>query len=81
MIILLYPHAGIRRLQAVLVKIALLLGVEMHLGYGFESVVEPRSAGDSWGVRTSPECPAVSALDVDVLVGAEGKHVTVPGKV
>ena len=62
-----------------LLKIALVLGVEIHLGIGFTSVEEPRDRNGGWRVATSPPCPAVNNLDVDVLVGAEGKRVTVPG--
>ncbi len=70
---------GIRRLQAVLAKVALLLGVEIHLGVAFNALDEPRDPGGFWRVRTSPHSPRVTSLAVDVLVGAEGKHVTVPG--
>ena len=74
------PFRGIRRLQSVLVKVALILGIEVHVGLSFTGLIEPRDRdGPSWRVTTQPVCPALSALDIDVLVGAEGKHVTVPG--
>ena len=76
---ILFILLGIRRLQAVLAKIALLLGVEVHLGVGFTALEEP-SQECGWRVRTSPDCPPITSVDVDVLVGAEGKRVTVPGK-
>ncbi len=68
-------------MQAVLAKIALMLGVEIHLGFGFTSLEEPGSDGSTgWRVKTAPECPRVNNMDIDVLVGAEGKRVTVPGE-
>ncbi len=64
-----------------MVKVALLLGVEVHLGVAFSSLEEPCGGPDSpgWRVRTVPDCPPVTGADLDVLVGAEGKRVTVPG--
>ena len=32
---------GIRQLQCVLLKVALILGVEVHEGVGFENLLEP----------------------------------------
>lgn len=38
-------NSGIRRLQIVLMKIALLLGVDVQLGVEFETVEEPDDKG------------------------------------
>lgn len=34
-------YEGIRQLQCILLKVALILGVEFHEGVGFESLVPP----------------------------------------
>lgn len=33
--------SGIRQLQCIMLKVALILGVEIHEGVGFESIQEP----------------------------------------
>jgi len=71
---------GIRRLQAVLVKVALMLGVEVHLGTSFAALDAPGGPDGAWRVRTEPSLPNVERLALDFLVGAEGKRVTVPGE-
>lgn len=40
-IFLLCVKIGIRQLQLILLKVALLLGVEVHENVGFESLIEP----------------------------------------
>ena len=37
---------GIRTLQCILLKVALLMGVEIHAGVAFEGLVEPDTSGD-----------------------------------
>jgi len=75
----LLSFAGIRRLQAVLVKVALILGVEVHIGTSFGGLDAPGGPEGAWRARTEPSLPAVESLALDFLIGAEGKHVTVPG--
>ena len=72
-------HISIRRLQCILLKTALVFGVEVFGGVSFEDVIEPEAVGAPWKVAVSPVDHPVSCRQVDVLIGAEGKHVTLPG--
>lgn len=38
-------HISIRQLQFILLKVALIIGVELHEGVGFEDIIEPRDIG------------------------------------
>ncbi|PAA82227.1 hypothetical protein BOX15_Mlig029293g1 [Macrostomum lignano] len=84
-------HISIKTLQCILLKIALLLGVDFLPGVGFEGMEEvPPSApggasiednGGSQGFRCRvdpPEHP-VARLEFNVLIGADGKRNTLPG--
>lgn len=68
-------HISIRQLQCILLKVALLLGVEVHEGVSFENTIEP-SDGCGWRAQVSPEDHAVSHYEFDVLIGADGKRNT-----
>jgi len=72
-------HISIKRLQCILLKTALCLGVEVFGGVEFSEVVEPKSEGESWKLAVRPENHPISKKGVDVIIGAEGKHVSVPG--
>ncbi len=64
----------------ILIKIALLVGVQIFVGVGFESLREPDGLFlEEWRVRCSPSHCPVNDMDFNVLVGAEGKHVSIPG--
>lgn len=41
MIPVFYPSSGIRKLQLILLKVCLCLGVEVHHGVSFEDLLEP----------------------------------------
>ena len=41
--------------------------------------MEPESETDLWRVAVKPENHPVTMEGIDVLIGGEGKHVTVPG--
>lgn len=71
-------HISIRQLQCILLKVALLLGVEVHEGISFERVIEPTD-GCGWRALLSPEDHAVSHYEFDVLIGADGKRNTLEG--
>lgn len=43
------PPAGIRQLQLILLKVALLLGVEVHINVQFKDLLPPASRGDGQG--------------------------------
>lgn len=68
-------HISIRQLQCILLKVALLLGIEIHEGISFEEKLEPKD-GCGWRARITPEDHAVSHYEFDVLVGADGKRNT-----
>ena len=77
---------GIRRLQSVLVKVALVLGASVSEGVEFCDVVEPcvdaydpDNSSTGWRVKVNPPNHYLNKVNVDVLIGAEGKRVTVPG--
>nr|XP_019961726.1 PREDICTED: protein-methionine sulfoxide oxidase mical3a-like [Paralichthys olivaceus] len=75
-------HISIRQLQLVLLKVALLLGVEVHVNVEFKNLVEPvddqrRKIG--WRMEVNPKCHPVNHLEFDVIVGADGRRNTLPG--
>lgn len=76
-------HISIRQLQCILMKVALLLGVEIHEGVGFEELLEPSVSENSeilgWRARVSPIDNVVSQYEFDVLLGADGKRNTLQG--
>ena len=73
--------SGIRRLQVVLVKVALVLGVSVSTGVEFRDLLEPvpEDPSTGWRVKVNPSNHYLNKLNIDVLVGAEGTKVTVPG--
>ncbi|KAG6445593.1 F-actin-monooxygenase Mical isoform X9 [Manduca sexta] len=76
-------HISIRQLQCILMKVALLLGVEIHEGVSFEELLEPTVKENSetlgWRARVSPMDHPVSQYEFDVLLGADGKRNTLQG--
>ena len=75
--------SGIRRLQTILLKVSLLLGARVCAPCEFLDLVEPESEdadGPGWRVKVNPPNHPLNKMNIDVLVGAEGKRVTVPGK-
>uniref|UniRef100_A0A0K2SZ23 [F-actin]-monooxygenase MICAL1-3-like Rossman domain-containing protein n=1 Tax=Lepeophtheirus salmonis TaxID=72036 RepID=A0A0K2SZ23_LEPSM len=71
-------HISIRRIQCILVKISLIIGINVMGGYEFSGLIDPTQE-TGWGVKVSPKNDFISNLKVDMLVGAEGKRVTIPG--
>ncbi|KAJ1523620.1 hypothetical protein ONE63_001463 [Megalurothrips usitatus] len=75
-------HISIRQLQCILLKVALILGVEFHEGVGFEAIVPPpedQTERIGWRCITSPADHPVSQYEFDVLIGADGKRNTLEG--
>ncbi|XP_045541933.1 F-actin-monooxygenase Mical-like [Papilio machaon] len=76
-------HISIRQLQCILMKVALLLGVELHEGVSFEELLEPTVGQHGerlgWRARVSPAEHPVSQYEFDALVGADGKRNTLHG--
>jgi hypothetical protein len=75
-----FLSVGIRRLQMILMKIALIVGVQVFVGVSFDGVREPDALDMEWGADCTPPQCDVSRMAFDVLVGAEGKHTSVPGE-
>ncbi|XP_062121899.1 F-actin-monooxygenase Mical isoform X12 [Drosophila sulfurigaster albostrigata] len=67
-------HISIRQLQCMLLKVALLLGVEIHEGVSFDHALEPSGDGTGWRAAVTPADHAVSHYEFDVLIGADGKR-------
>ncbi|XP_046461046.1 F-actin-monooxygenase MICAL3-like isoform X11 [Daphnia pulex] len=75
-------HISIRQLQCILLKVALLLGVEIHENVTFEGLAEPpedQSIKIGWKAKISPADHPVSQYEFDVLIGADGKRNTLDG--
>ncbi|XP_050933689.1 LOW QUALITY PROTEIN: protein-methionine sulfoxide oxidase mical3b-like [Lates calcarifer] len=76
-------HISIRQLQLVLLKVALLLGVEVHVNVEFKNLVEPPEDQHrhkvGWRMEVSPKSHPVNQLVFDVIIGADGRRNTLPG--
>ncbi|XP_059904544.1 protein-methionine sulfoxide oxidase mical3b-like isoform X2 [Gadus macrocephalus] len=76
-------HISIRQLQLILLKVALLLGVEVHVNVEFKQLVEPPGSQErhkaGWRLEVYPKTHPVGQLDVDVVIGADGRRNTLPG--
>ncbi|XP_043964969.1 protein-methionine sulfoxide oxidase mical3b-like isoform X4 [Gambusia affinis] len=76
-------HISIRQLQLVLLKVALLLGAEVHVNVEFKQLVEPpedqHRNKEGWRMEVSPKSHPVSQMEFDVIIGADGRRNTLPG--
>ncbi|XP_023714226.1 protein-methionine sulfoxide oxidase mical3a isoform X4 [Cryptotermes secundus] len=76
-------HISIRQLQCILLKVALILGVEIHEGVSFERLLPPPDEQSDekigWRAEVSPADHPVSQYEFDVLIGADGKRNTLDG--
>ncbi|KAH1004286.1 hypothetical protein HUJ04_004065 [Dendroctonus ponderosae] len=73
-------HISIRQLQCILLKVALLLGVEVHTEVSFEHLLEPSAAEKTgWRAEIKPENHPVAQYEFDVIIGADGKRNTLQG--
>ncbi|XP_067226795.1 F-actin-monooxygenase mical1 [Chanodichthys erythropterus] len=64
-------HISIRQLQLILLKLALILGVEVHTGVSFEGLLEP-SGSTGWRAQVSPKNHMAAAFQFDVFISAGG---------
>ncbi|ESO89320.1 hypothetical protein LOTGIDRAFT_106467 [Lottia gigantea] len=70
-------HISIRQLQCVLMKTALLLGVEIHIDAEYKDLVEPpddQSSGMGWRCLVEPSSHSVSNYQFNTVIGADGKR-------
>nr|XP_033784201.1 F-actin-monooxygenase MICAL2 isoform X2 [Geotrypetes seraphini] len=76
-------HISIRQLQLVLFKVALLLGVEIHVNLEFVKVLEPPEDQENqkvgWRAEFLPVDHPLSEYEFDVIVGADGRRNTLEG--
>ncbi|XP_062869396.1 F-actin-monooxygenase mical2b isoform X2 [Trichomycterus rosablanca] len=76
-------HISIQQLQLILLKIALLLGVEFHINVEFIKLLEPPEDQENevpgWRAEIRPGDHPVADFDFDVVVGADGRRNTLEG--
>ncbi|XP_062384084.1 protein-methionine sulfoxide oxidase mical3b [Sardina pilchardus] len=73
-------HISIRQLQLILLKVALLLGVEVHVNVEFKDLNEPSDEQQTgWRAVVNPKNHPISQIDIDVVIGADGRRNTLPG--
>ncbi|XP_055365629.1 protein-methionine sulfoxide oxidase mical3a isoform X29 [Betta splendens] len=76
-------HISIRQLQLMLLKMALLLGIEIHVNVEFKGLIEPPQDQETekigWRAEVHPRTHPVSELEFDVIIGADGRRNTLPG--
>ncbi|XP_064489852.1 F-actin-monooxygenase MICAL3-like isoform X1 [Ornithodoros turicata] len=76
-------HISIRQLQLILLKVALLLGVEVHENVMFKDLLEPPEDQTKekigWRAQVLPADHPASQYEFDVLIGADGKRNTLKG--
>ncbi|XP_038146861.1 protein-methionine sulfoxide oxidase mical3a isoform X25 [Cyprinodon tularosa] len=76
-------HISIRQLQLMLLKMALLLGIEIHVNVEFKGLIEPPEDQESerigWRAEVHPKTHPVNELEFDVIIGADGRRNTLPG--
>ncbi|XP_076297907.1 molecule interacting with CasL isoform X3 [Lasioglossum baleicum] len=76
-------HISIRQLQCILLKVALILGVEFHESVSFDSLIPPPENQEEgkigWRAKATPADHPVSQYEFDVLIGADGKRNTLEG--
>ncbi|XP_039196260.1 F-actin-monooxygenase MICAL2 isoform X8 [Crotalus tigris] len=76
-------HISIRQLQLVLFKIALLLGVEIHVNLEFVKVLEPPEDQENqkigWKAEFLPMDHPLSEFEFHVIIGADGRRNSLEG--
>ncbi|XDV53052.1 hypothetical protein PO909_021656 [Leuciscus waleckii] len=76
-------HISIRQLQLMLLKIALIVGVEVHVNVEFVKLLEPPedqgTDGPGWRTEIRPADHLISDYDFDVIIGADGRRSTLDG--
>ncbi|XP_070240034.1 F-actin-monooxygenase MICAL2 isoform X2 [Bos mutus] len=76
-------HISIRQLQLILFKVALILGVEIHVNVEFVKVLEPPEDQENqkigWRAEFLPVDHCLSEFEFDVIIGADGRRNTLEG--
>jgi len=71
-------HISIRKLQCILLKVCLILGVQIFPRTSFEELLEP-SEGRGWRVKTVPHQSFIDEKDINIIVGADGRRNLLKG--
>lgn len=66
-------HISIRRLQCILLKMCLILGVQINGQTMIEGVIEPDD-GTGWRANFKPESSPLNSMEFDAIVGCDGKN-------
>ncbi|XP_025063975.1 F-actin-monooxygenase MICAL2 isoform X19 [Alligator sinensis] len=76
-------HISIWQLQLILFKVALMLGVEIHVNLEFVKVLEPPEDQENqkigWRAEFLPVDHPLSEFEFDVIIGADGRRNTLEG--
>ncbi|XP_068004067.1 F-actin-monooxygenase MICAL2 isoform X5 [Melanerpes formicivorus] len=76
-------HISIRQLQLILFKVALILGVEIHVNLEFVKLLEPPEDQENqkigWRAEFLPMDHPLSEYEFDVVIGADGRRNTLEG--
>ena len=65
-----------------MLKVALLVGVQVHFNTSFEELIEPpngKKYNDSWRIKLTPPDHPLSKCSFDCIIGADGRRNTLPG--
>ncbi|XP_019895931.1 protein-methionine sulfoxide oxidase mical2b isoform X5 [Esox lucius] len=76
-------HISIRQLQLMLLKVALILGVEVHVNVDFVQLLEPpenqENGETGWRAEIRPLNHPLADFEFDVVIGANGRRNTLDG--
>ncbi|NXC39642.1 MICA3 monooxygenase, partial [Penelope pileata] len=81
-------HISIRQLQLILLKVALILGIEIHVNVEFQGLVYPPEdqenesnllTGIGWRALVHPKTHPVSEYEFEVIIGGDGRRNTLEG--
>ncbi|CAL8353350.1 unnamed protein product [Merluccius merluccius] len=76
-------HISIQQLQLMLLKIALIVGVEFHINVEFVKLLQPPEDQENealgWRAGIRPADHPVANFEFDVIVGADGRRNTLEG--
>ncbi|XP_026723884.1 F-actin-monooxygenase MICAL3 isoform X4 [Athene cunicularia] len=76
-------HISIRQLQLILLKVALILGIEIHVNVEFQGLVYPPEDQENerigWRALVHPKTHPVSEYEFEVIIGGDGRRNTLEG--
>ncbi|XP_041569644.2 F-actin-monooxygenase MICAL3 isoform X6 [Taeniopygia guttata] len=76
-------HISIRQLQLILLKVALILGIEIHVNVEFRGLVYPPEDQENerigWRALVHPKTHPVSEYEFEVIIGGDGRRNTLEG--